>query len=120
MKSDVQLLNYISEQITILEEYVEGVSEDEFLRNAILKDACLMKLLVIGEYSDKVTDDHKKRFSEVEWQLLKAARNYYAHAYGGVNWRRVWETLYQDIPKLKERIENIIAVLEKENNAKTN
>ena len=52
--------------------------------------------------------------------MLKAARNYYAHAYGSITWMRVWETLDEDIPKLKTKIENIISILEKENNAKIN
>lgn len=79
-----------------------------------------MKLLVIGEYSSRISDSQKNRFTEVEWQLLKAARNYYAHAYGNVTWLRVWETLNEDIPQLKKKIENIIVILEKEENGKTN
>lgn len=60
-----------------------------------------MKLLVIGEYSSRITDAQPGRFTEIEWQLLKAARNYYAHNYGGVTWPRVWVTLVDDIPRLK-------------------
>ena len=120
MKSDKELLVYVLGQIKILETYYKGKNEDEFLRDQILKDACLLKLLVIGEYSSKISDKHKDRFSEIEWQLLKAARNFYAHAYGGITWVRIWETLNEDIPKLKPKIENIIEVLEKEENAKIN
>jgi uncharacterized protein with HEPN domain len=79
-----------------------------------------MKLLVIGEYSSKISDNQKNRFSDIEWQLLKAARNYYAHAYGEITWVRVWETLNEDIPELKKKIENIIEVLEKEKDGKIN
>lgn len=107
-------------QIAILEEFYKGKDEDDFLNSDILKDACLMKLLVIGEYSSKISDAQKARFSEVEWQLLKAARNYYAHSYGGVTWLRVWETLNEDIPQLKNKIENILLVLEKEQNGEIN
>lgn len=120
MKSDKELLEYVLEQVNILISFYEGKDEEEFLRDAVLKDACLMKLVVIGEYSSKISNEQKKRFSEMEWQLLKAARNYYAHAYGSITWRRVWETLEEDIPKLKSKIENIISILEKENNAKIN
>ena len=120
MKSDLELFVFVLEQINILETFHSGRSEYEFLNNNMLKDACLMKLLVIGEYSSKISDVQKSRFSEIEWELLRAARNYYAHVYGGVTWVRVWETLNEDIPRLKEKIVRIIEVLEKENNAKTN
>jgi uncharacterized protein with HEPN domain len=112
MKSDKELLIYVLEQINTLEKFYEGKSEDDFLRDDILKDACLMKLLVIGEYSSKISGDQQNRFSEIEWQLLKAARNYYAHNYGGVTWLRVWETLNEDIPMLKSKIISIIKTLE--------
>ncbi len=120
MKSDLELFCYVFEQITTLEEYIAGVNEEDFLGDSLKKDACLMKLLVIGEYSHRISDEQKSRFSDIEWQLLKAARNYYAHAYGAVSWLRVWETLKEDMPRLKARIQNIIAILEKENNGKTN
>lgn len=120
MKSDLELFRFVFEQISLLVTFYEGKDEDEFLRDNVLKDACLMKLLVIGEYSSRIADAQKSRFNEIEWQLLKAARNYYAHAYGGITWLRVWETLYFDIPTLKQKIEHIIEVLEKENNAKVN
>ena len=65
-------------------------------------------------------DTLKTRFTEVQWQLIKAARNYYAHVYKGVDWRMVWEVVNQELPGLKPKIENIISIMEKENNAKTN
>ena len=120
MKSDAELLSFVLEQIDILLEFCAGKDDEIFLRDKILKDACLMKLLVIGEYSSRVSDIYKQRFSEVEWQLLKASRNFYAHAYGAITWLRVWETISEDIPKLKLKIEHIIEELEKENNAKAN
>jgi uncharacterized protein with HEPN domain len=120
MKSDRELFLFVQEQIDTLEDYLGGRTIDDFLNDPILKDACLMKLLVIGEYANKISDSEKQRFSEIEWQLLKAARNFYAHAYGGINWMRVWETLSEDIPQLKKKIGNIIVTLENERDAKTN
>ena len=67
MKSDKELLEYVLEQINILISFYEGKDEEEFLRDAVLKDACLMKLVVIGEYSSKISSEQKKRFSEMEW-----------------------------------------------------
>lgn len=113
MKTDEHLLKYILEQIEMLENFYKGKSEEEFLRDDVLKDACLMKLVVIGEYSSKISNEQRSRFSEVEWQLLKAARNYYAHNYGGITWPRVWETLSEDVPTLKIKIKYILEVLER-------
>ncbi len=51
MKSDKELFVFVLEQINMLETFVDSKDEDNFLRDDILKDACLMKLLVIGEYA---------------------------------------------------------------------
>lgn len=107
-KSDKDLLRFVFEQIETLEVFLEGADEDSFLRDEILKDACMMKLIVIGEYSWQISDEAKNRFKEIEWQLIKSARNYYVHAYGYVNWARVWETLNEYVPDLKKKIQRIL------------
>jgi uncharacterized protein with HEPN domain len=118
-KSDRETLNYILGQIITLEAFYFGKDEEIFLRDDILKDACMMKLIVIGEYSSKLSEDLRKKFNEVEWQILKSARNFYVHAYGSISWIRVWETLSENIPELKAKIEKIIHSLENESDGKT-
>ncbi len=66
---------------------------------------------MIGEYSSRISEDIKSKFTDVEWQLMKSTRNYYVHVYRGINWRRVWETIEKDIPLLKIKIENILSQL---------
>ena len=117
---EIEILRYLLEQINAIDSFTSGLDEDMFLRNDLVKNASLMKLLVLGEYTIHVNDSLKSRFNEVQWQLMKAARNYYAHMYRGIDWRKVWETLSEDVPDLKTKIETIIQVLETENNAKTN
>jgi len=85
-----------------------NIDEDNFLRNEEKKDACLTRLILIGEYSAKISDELKSKFSEIEWQLIKATRNYYVHVYRGIDWRRVWETLVKDIPVLKIKVEKVL------------
>lgn len=74
-----------------------------------MKSACLMELIVIGEYGGKVSQELRDRFNEVEWQQMKAARNFFVHAYEGVDWTRVWESINEVIQPLKIKIEKIIA-----------
>jgi uncharacterized protein with HEPN domain len=45
-----------------------------------------MKLLVFGEYSTHIDQSLKNKFNEIQWQLNKAGRNYYAHVYNGTDW----------------------------------
>src|ERR1700741_3447409 len=113
---DIEILKYILEQIGDIEKFCDGFDEEMFLRNDLVKNASLMKLLVLGEYSSHIDNRLKNRFSEGQWQFIKQARNYYAHAYRGIDWIKVWETINNAVPDLKVKIENNIQLLEKVNN----
>ena len=82
MKDDIALLHFVTEQIDGLNKYTAGISESEFYNDDMLRDACCMKIMVIGEYSSKVSQSFKSAHPEMDWRLIKAARNYYAHDYG--------------------------------------
>lgn len=112
MNRDVEYLEFVLECIEHIEGYTKGVDEDSFLRNEEKKDACLTRIVVIGEYSARISEDIKNKFTDVEWQLLKATRNYYVHVYRGIDWRRVWETIEKDIPLLKIKVEKILSQLQ--------
>ncbi len=111
MNRDLDYLEFLLECINHLENYTKNVDEDSFLRDEQKKDACLTRIVMIGEYSARISDDLKEKFTDVEWQLMKSTRNYYVHVYRGINWRRVWETIQKDIPPLKIKVEKILLQL---------
>ncbi len=112
MNRDLDYLEFVLECIDHLESYTNNVDEDTFLRDEEKKDACLTRIVMIGEYSSRISESLKDRFTDVEWQLVKSTRNYYVHVYRGINWRRVWETIDKDIPSLKIKIEKILSQLQ--------
>ena len=79
MKTDEPYVQLILESINQIFEYLEGVDKEKFLGNKLLQDACLSRLIVIGEYSIKVSEETKEKFSDVEWLEMKVARNFYVH-----------------------------------------
>ena len=50
MTKDLIYLELMAESIDTIFNYIGNKNEDEFYRDATLKDACLMRLIVIGEY----------------------------------------------------------------------
>lgn len=114
MRIDEPYLTLIRDSINQVFIYVDKKEKKDFLADDLLKDACLTRLMVIGEYGNKVSQSTKDRFPEVEWQLMKVARNFYIHAYDNINWERVWETIMVYLPPLKPKIENIISIVSQE------
>lgn len=114
MRSDLPYLALIRDSADKIFEYIEVRDKEEFLNDDLVKDACLTRLIVIGEYSAKVSDKVRDSFSEVEWQEMRAARNFFAHAYGRINWEIIWDTITIDLPKLRANIQKIIDHIEEE------
>jgi uncharacterized protein with HEPN domain len=115
MERDIHYFELILSSIDAIEEYLQNTKEEDFVSNNLMRDAVLMRLIVIGEYGTKISDKIKNNFKDIEWQVIKAARNFYVHVYDGVNWIYVWETVQKDLPILKVKIKNIIQQLDKNN-----
>jgi len=112
MRSDLPYLVLVRDSIDKIFEYIGTREKEEFLNDEIIRDACLTRMIVIGEYSAKVSEEIRELFSEVEWQEMKAARNFFAHAYGRVNWEILWDTIQSDLAPLRDNIQNIIEYIE--------
>lgn len=106
--SDKELVLFVLDQIDGLGAYLRNVAEYDFYNNSMLKDACFTKLLVIGEYTKRISEDIKAKYPEVRWAAIAKARNFYAHGYGMTEWTQVWETLNIEIPQLREVFQVIL------------
>ena len=79
--------------------------------NTIYKNAVSMCILQIGELTSLLSDDFKAQYREMPWQDIKAMRNIAAHRYGTFDLTKLWETLMDDIPTLKEYCKKILSEL---------
>lgn len=72
MKSDVPYLVLLKDSINQIFTYIGETEKEDFLETDLLKDACLVRLIVMGECAGKISQVTRDRFPEVEWQLMKA------------------------------------------------
>ena len=68
----------------------------------IYKNAVSMCIMQIGELTTLLSDDFKAQYNEMPWHDIKAMRNIAAHRYGTFDLKKLWETLTDDIPTLRE------------------
>lgn len=104
---DKQRIEHIYEAILHIENFIQGVDYDEYMRNFQLRLALVKLLEIVGEASGVLSDGLKTNFSEVEWRTLKAVRNILVHEYFGINYEVIWASIQRDIPPLKQKIEII-------------
>ena len=108
MKRDYKLcLNDIKESIVQIEEYIKGVSEENFKKDKKLQDAVIRRLEIIGEASRNIPRALKEKNKEVPWFEMSQFRDLISHSYFEVSLNRVWRTIKERISSIKEKMANI-------------
>lgn len=87
--------------------FVEGMSKTDFLADKRTQQAVVMNLIVIGEASAKLLQEHGDftgQHAEIPWKNMKGMRNRIAHGYFEINLEVVWETTQTALPELLEKL----------------
>ncbi|MCD4694004.1 DUF86 domain-containing protein [bacterium] len=101
-------LKHILDAIEAIESYVAEISEEDFSRIMEKQDAVIRRLEIIGEAGNKLSEDFKKKYALIEWSKIISMRNFLIHQYFGIDLPQVWDTIVNDLPKLKKEIEKIL------------
>jgi len=109
---DKQRLLHIMDACKKILLATKGYDRDRFLNDFIMSAAVCNFIMIIGEAAASITKEFKTQYQEFDWVLMKGMRNIIVHEYFGIDEQRVWETVENDIPKLKSDCENILKNLE--------
>lgn len=114
-KRDLRLfVNDIKESIEAIFIYVDGISFETFTQDRKTYSAVIREFEIIGEATKHLPENLTNTYPNIEWRDVKDFRNLLIHEYFGVDHRIVWNTIVQDLPKLKMAIEHILIHLTKE------
>jgi uncharacterized protein with HEPN domain len=61
-----------------------------------------------GEAASTISKGFKETHMEFDWLLMKGMRNIIVHEYFGVDERKLWDTVMNDVPKLVTDSENAL------------
>lgn len=62
----------------------------------------------MGEAVKQIPDPIRRQHPGVEWRAIAGMRDRLIHAYYGVNYRMVWDSVTNKVPALAENIELIL------------
>ena len=108
MKEPKPYLEHILQECKFLIEESEGITFEDFIKSPVLMRAFVRSLEVIGEAVKNLPWEFREKYSEVPWKEIAGMRDKLIHEYFGVNYKIVWKTVQQEIPKLKEQVEEIM------------
>lgn len=101
-----KMIGYCDDIATLMEKYH---SDFQTYRTDIsFQYACNMCIIQIGELVGRLSDNAIEEHSEIPWYAIKAMRNLHAHDYENVDLEIVWNTLCEDIPDLKFKLQKIL------------
>lgn len=78
------------------------------MSNLAFKDACALVIIQIGEHVNRLSEEFKKEHNEMPWSDIIGMRIIHAHNYDSVIDEIVWESIQDEIPQLKEYLEDIL------------
>ncbi|MCP4652017.1 MAG: DUF86 domain-containing protein [Candidatus Omnitrophica bacterium] len=91
-----------------IEEYIKGLSYEDFSENEMVEDAVIRKIEIIGEAARNVPEDIKEKYQNIPWKKMVGLRNITIHEYFGVDLDIVWEIITKNIPETKVDIQNVL------------
>lgn len=100
MKDNAVYLRHILECIRRIEEDTAD-GKERFLASHTLQDAVIRNLQTMVESTQRLSDDAKNQYPEIDWYRIAAFRNVLVHDYLGVDIEKIWEITQRDVPQLK-------------------
>jgi uncharacterized protein with HEPN domain len=108
MKFAKPYLEHIVHECEFLLEKSRNISFEAFLKDAVLTRAFVRSLEIIGEAVKNLPQELREKYSDIPWKEITGMRDKLIHGYFGVNYKIVWKTIQQEIPELKEQVEEMM------------
>ncbi|MCY3758198.1 MAG: DUF86 domain-containing protein [Acidobacteria bacterium] len=88
--------------------YTSGMDQATFVNEAIIYDATLRNLELIGEAATHIPSAIRDQHPEIPWRAIIAARNRLAHSYLSVDDDLIWNIIQDDVPKLLPALRGLL------------
>lgn len=95
----------ILDSIKKINVYTEGMSKDEFLKDDKTIDAVIRNFEIIGEAANRMPEEIRDRFDQIDWHRIRGFRNRIVHDYMGVDLNIVWKILDGNLEKLQADVQ---------------
>jgi uncharacterized protein with HEPN domain len=102
------LLQDINDSIKKIKLYTIGMSFEMFQNDDKTIDAVIRNFEIIGEAANRIPDELKEKFNNVNWHRIRGFRNRIVHDYMGVDLEIIWEITEKNLEEFQEQIEEII------------
>ena len=108
---DIDRLRHIDECITNINKYLDGKTYDDMKADSMCFHAVVYNMMIIGEAANLLTKEFRNEHEATPWRDIVDMRNLLIHGYITTNSVYIWDSYTNDLPILKEQIEDYIIEL---------
>lgn len=105
---DYIFLKKIKLEISVGISFIEGISQEAFLKDEKLKRAVSMTAINVGQLVKGLTDITTKAYPNIPWKKIAGFRDIAAHKYETLNMADVYDVVKIDYPTLLNDINDIL------------
>lgn len=85
-------------------DYTAGYTLEQFLVDSKTQDAVIRNFEIIGEAANRLPDDFKENYPDIDWHRIRGFRNRIVHDYMGIDYHIVWQIRDQYLPLLLSQL----------------
>jgi len=85
-----------------------GSDRELFFRDELLQVWAIHHIQIIGEAAHQISRALQESYPSLPWADIVDMRNVLVHRYFGIDLNEVWDTVTEDLPRLKNDIEAIL------------
>lgn len=101
-------LEHILSSIDIILNNKSRYEYEDVINDPIVFYGFVKHVEIIGEAVYMLTKEFRETHTEVEWDVIEGMRHVLVHGYYKIKPNQLWNTIENDIPKLKPLIESYI------------
>ncbi|MEO6914439.1 MAG: DUF86 domain-containing protein [Chitinophagaceae bacterium] len=85
-------------------DYTIDLSFEQFMNDGKTMDAVVRNFEIIGEAANRLSEDFKDQYPEIDWHRIRGFRNRIVHDYMGVDFSIVWQIKVRFLPLLIDQL----------------
>lgn len=106
-RSDAVLISEVRESVSLIESYVAGLTDETFHASMQARDAVCMRLIIIGEAANRLTQETRDRMPDLNWRGMAGLRHLLAHDYGSASPSLLWSIVTTSLPELAQALKQL-------------
>ncbi len=107
MRSSLLYLSEMIDAVEAIEDFTHGMNMEGFLCDEKTKSAVVRQFEILGEAAKAMPENIKALVPNLPWSRIAGMRDRLFHAYFVVDYNLVWDTVENELPILKERLEKL-------------